>query len=396
VDGGGSQTACLERFADDLSNRYAKAFAAQSAENKEGAVSMYTSALEQVVMHEYAHHFLGHFARIRSQKITRIDAEFEADMFAVLNAVQAAQPSSAMYYFFDGLAQVERHTKRLATPDYESGACRANNVENITAFMGIAPIVLIDAAYGGGYSLQRNSPAVVHSVAQQKFAATPPALKPGACAHIEKLELPEAFAELKRLYLRIEQDVDFLFSENKVWDSTRAARLLRDLSEMSRQFRYMQGLAAKSMSLMLRKWGLQSRKLTPLVGNVDLLLEGQSMSANFESGDFGRLLLAEGLAMIQERTDLPSQTRFDRASSFLQNAVYYNPDLSEAWANLAIISFKRGDCSAASGFAAKASETLTPTKKGDRESMKAFADRLKELASNPQECKTQGAGYHPY
>jgi len=393
-DAGGSQKRCLVGFANELARRYGNAFAGITPDEKEVAFSIYEATLHQIMMHEYAHHFLDHFSRIRVQQVTRVDAEFEADFFAVMNGVQSAEPPSAMYYFFNGLAEIERHTKKLATPDYESGRCRSGNVVNITGFFGVTPMLLVDAAFGGGSNFRRSSPSQVRAFAKKQSTGAPPALISGSCGRIAKVALGAAYEELKILYGRMDKDLDFLFAKEE--DVARANRLLRDLAEMSVKFRYMDGIAAKSMSMMLRSRGLEGRELTPLVGQVDRLLNTPAVADKFLSGDYGRLLQAQGLSILQERVDLTAKSRMDRSYALFQRAVFYNPDQHEAWMNLAMIAVKRGDCAAASRFVNRAIDTYTENKDDHRKSLEAFASTMKKLSIDPEACRKVGAEFHPY
>ncbi|MEO0248593.1 MAG: hypothetical protein ABIN58_03405 [candidate division WOR-3 bacterium] len=394
LDAGGSQRTCFVGFADELARRYGKAFAGLSADVKETAFGIHKATLYQIMMHEYAHHFLDHLARIRAQKVARVDAEFEADLFAVMNGILAAEPASAMFYFFNGISEIEGSAKKFTTPDYESGSCRASNVGNITAFVGIAPLLIVDAAGGGGYTLRRNSASQMRSVIGEQFAKGKPALAPGSCGRVARVALGDALEELKQLYTRVEKDLDFLFSKQKELDTARANRLLADLAEMSKQFRYMDGLAAKSLAAMLRGWGIrgQSRKL--LLGQVDRLLDTKAVTDSFLSEDFGILLQVQGVTTLQERVDLTAQSRMDRSFLLLQRSVSYNPALSDAWMNLAFIAFKRGDCAAAAQFADRAAQTSTV--EDQRKSTEFFVSKMRELSPDPEACRAQGIKFHPY
>jgi DNA-binding SARP family transcriptional activator len=145
---------------------------------------------------------------------------------------------------------------------------------------------------------------------------------------------------------------------------------------------------------MLRGWGLKGRGLTPLVNEVDRLVDEQTVTQHFLSEDFGRLLQAQGLATLQERVDMPPQSRLDRSFSLLKRAVTYNPAQTEAWMNLAMIAFKRGDCASASRFAEHSVETNT--EKADLEPAQFFATKMKEFSGDPEICRQNGAGFHPY
>jgi hypothetical protein len=171
-----------------------------------------------------------------------------------------------MYYFFGPMAAVEGRTSKLVTKDYESSSCRAGNVDNITAFTGIAPIVMVDAADGEGYTLQHNSPAAYRTVAEKAFSGARPAVKSGSCGRIANVALPDLFTELRRVYMRMGEDVDLLFATQVQPNVARMTRLISDLSAMSASFRYMDGVTAKSISLILRRWELAGQNLTPLLG----------------------------------------------------------------------------------------------------------------------------------
>ena len=391
LDAGGTQKTCLIAFADELDERYSAAFASLPSDHAAVALTIYEATLQQIMMHEYAHHFLGHFG---PRQISEIDAEFAADLFAITNGVQRGEPPSAMDYFFGAIADIESYTKAPKSADYESAACRSNNVENITAYLGIAPLMLVDAAMGGHGYLSNTSPSMVRAQLDKLFAAAPPSLAPGSCGRIAQVALPEMREELRQLYLRMEPDLDFLFSTDQNPDVARARSLLRDWLEMSKNLHYTNGIVAKCIVLMLRGWGLKGRDLAPLVNEVDRSLTTPTVTDYFLSEDFGRLLQARGLVVLQEGTNLPVQSRLDQSFSLFERAVAYNPAQTEAWMNLAIVAFKRGDCAAASRFGERAIETNT-----DKEQLKDtqfFATAMKEYSGDPKTCIEAAARFHPY
>lgn len=394
LDQGGSTKKCLSGFGTDLARLYAKPWAALPAEHRELAYSVYHAALYQILMHEYAHHFLNHPARIRAQKVARIDAEFDADLFAIMNGVESGEAPSAMHYFFNGLARIEQQTKKSTAPEYESGACRAANVANVTGVFGIMPMLLLDAAFGGGMFSERTSAAQVRANGEELFGGERPTLAVSSCDRITGVALGTAFDELKLLYARMARDLDFLFATDKQVDTVRANRLLRDLSAMTGTLQYLDGIAAKSIGLMLRGWELKGRQLSPLMQEIDRLLTVPGGTDDFLSEDLGRILQAQGLAILQERTDLSAPVRLERSFSLLQRAVYYNPDQSESWMNLASVAFKRGDCKAAAQFGGHALETLTEEK--EREGTQFFVLRMKELSSSTEACRKEAADFGLY
>lgn len=394
LDGGGAQKDCLGAFANELARRYAGPFAALPADQQRTAGGVMQAMLNQVLMHEFAHHFLDHLNRLASQQISRIDAEFEADLFAFMNGAQAGEPPSALHYLFNPLAVVEAKRTKAQTPQYESADCRAGNVENITAQVGIVPMLLADASFGGGAYLARNNAASTREMANQALAGPAPALRPDTCARIAKVALGQARQELKQLYQRLDKDFEWLFTTQAVPDAARVNRLLADLSAMAASFRYMGGMAAKCAAMVLRQWGLKGRNLAPLVAEAERIADAQAANGELLSEDLGRMLQAQGLATLQERTDLAAATRLQRADSQLQGAVRYNPAQGEAWTNLAFIAFKRGDCLTAAnlGDAARASAT----RPADANDMRGFSGTMKELARDPAACRRQAATFHPY
>ena len=396
IDARRPKRACLEELANELARRYQGAFNNLPAEHKLVAARIYTAALRHVAMHEYGHHFLNHFARIRSKSVSRIDAEFEADLFAILNGAQTGEPVSAMFYFFHGLAQVERRAGNVTTPDYESGACRAKNVDRITGYIGIAPMLLVDAAGGGGQHLAGNSPARMRSVLREQFSRPLPDLTRGTCGRIANVALHDALGELRPLSDRVAADAELLFASGTKLDVDRAGKLVRDLASMSGSYRHMNGLAAKCIAVMLRNWGLKGRGLTPLVASVDRVFAFPNVTANFMSDDYSKLLQAQGLAILQERTDLPPKARLDRSFVLLDRAVSYDPTQAEAWLNLAFIAFKRGDCRAASGFSGRAMSSLSSAEKKMIDATTVFNGMMRELAPDHAACVAEAARFHPY
>ena len=395
LDAGNPRAQCLTAFGNDLAARYRAAFAKLPKPEQNTALGIYRSALRQVLQHEYAHHYLNHFARIGASTLKRIDAEFEADLFAITNGVQSGDPVTAMYYFFDGLSGIEKSTRTLSTPDYESGACRASNINNITGFIGIVPVLLLDAAYGGNWLLQNSNSRQLRTEVDKHFGRAAPKLESGACALIANVALSDMHAELKQLALRMSADADLLFADQSKVDNRRASELVRDLAAMASRFRYADGVASKSIAMMLINWGLKGRARTPLMAQVESLLADKSVVANFQSEDYGRLLSAQSLALLQERTDLSPQARLDRSFSLLKSAVHYNPRLSEAWMNLAFVSFKRADCAAAARYGANSAATLTEGKDA-QEGVATFVRTMKAWSANPEACRAEAARFSPY
>jgi len=383
---------CIEGFADELARQYGTAFARLSDQEKRRVYSLYESAMLEIVMHEYAHHFLDHYTRIKAGKLTRINAEFEADYYALMTGMQSGL-AIALGYAFYPLAWIEAHTKIWAVPDYESWLCRARNAENIIEFIGIAPSLLVNAAAG---FTENNSPAMLRQFVREEFPETPTALVQGSCGRIANATLNDAHKELMILYDRMDKDLEFLFAKEQ--DAVRTERLIRDLKDMTVKFRYMDVIAAKSMASMLRRTSIMGYKRAKLVSQIESLLDTPAVTNRLLSKDFGELLNAQGLAILQERTDLTAKERMDRSFSLLQRAVFYNPTIRDAWYNLAVISRKRGDCASAASFSKNAYDIPVIEFVDLHKSLKSleFVRKMEVLSVNPEACRQAAANYHPY
>lgn len=389
-----SQKKCLMDYANTQERVYTPYFEKLPGEEKRVALHIFYNAVYQILVHEYAHIFLDHFRRIKQGKLKRIDAEFESDFFAVMNGVQEAEPPSAMYYFFVSIADIQKFTHKLDSSLYESGYCRSQNVENITSVIGIEPMLIVDASAGGGYRLSRNSPKMMRQATNNRFKQPPKFTLTGNCGHLSAIVLRNAYKELKQLYDRVNVDLEYLFSKNQEKDISRAKKYLSDLSRMSFQFRYMNGVAAKSVASFLRGWEFRNKRLSNIINQVDAIVNIRDKDNNFLTGDFGRILLARGLAVLQEQSYLERNKRLAMAGNLLKSSVYYNPLLSEAWMNLAFISLERVNCRQASQYANRALATLSDNSM--RVPTQQFAKSMQEHANDKIGCKSMADKFSAY
>jgi tetratricopeptide (TPR) repeat protein len=384
----------LRGFAAALDRGFAPVFGALPEREKATVRSLCDAALRQVVMHECAHHYLGHFELLRQRQIARKDAEFEADLFAVLNGIEAGEPPSSMYYFFSALAAMEASTQGLGSAHYDSFTERRSNVEAIVACLGFECTLLTDAAFGGGFSLSGNSPDMLRSACDELLQRPEPDFDGAGQGRLAAAVLGEMHAELRSLLARLAADAPLLFSTDASFDPARAGALTRSLAEAARSFRHLHQIAAKCIALFLRRWGLRGRPLAPLADSVEMLADQAAVAGRFHCDDLGRIHQAIGLSILQERTDLAAAQRLDLARARLLQAVDLNPRQSEAWCNLAFVSFKQGRCDEAARFADLSLKTLT--EEGSRESAQFFADRMHEFAADEAACRARAAQFHPY
>jgi hypothetical protein len=394
LQGGGSEKVCLGRYADMLGAETSLTLLAKpqgrQVQDQGFLRGMTAAALMQIMLHEYAHLLLKHYRRIDHHQISRADAEFEADVFAIMNGVQEGEAESAMFYVFEPLAELENKAPALASSNYESTDCRASNVENIVSLAGLLPIMLVRASDLKERTVSQDQ---LREVIRDTLAKKRYLLNRDACSRITALPLQSAFSELHELAARIEPDLDLLFTPVEKMDPDRMNVLIRDLSSMSARFNYLGGVTARCASLIIRNWGF-SRPLTPIVAQWEQGGNVGSGNSRMMSGDYGRLLLEEGLAILQERNDLKLQQRLENGDALLRRAVYYNPKLSEAWMNLTFIEMKRADCSAAAVSAQRATDTYTGT--DDVKGMQTMVANLRTLAQDRAKCVSIAEGLHTY
>jgi hypothetical protein len=383
-DNGGTQRACLVAFADSLAARYRQTFAALRQMEQNTAHGIASNTMTQVVLHEYAHHYFGHRRRIAAGTLAREDAEFEADFFAIMSGVQAGDAPSAMYYFFGAVAEIEANAKRLDT-HHESADCRARNVNNVTGAISIVPMVLLEVASGGRQHRLRDGRAA-YTVASEELSK--PYVAKESCGKLAPATLRQTFQELRSLHARMAPDVEMLLNIGAA-EPGRVRALLRDLSVMSQGSVALKGLISKVVSLVVRMRGLTEGDLAPIVAAVDNVV-----AEDFLAGDFGRLLQMQGLAIVQDRVDLRYEVRMGQGRQLLERAVYFNPELSEAWMNLAFLRFKVGDCDGAADAAARSAATSSTDEQA--KSSNQLAQVFSQWKGNPRACAAEGAGFHPY
>lgn len=389
-ESGGSQKSCLTQFSNNLSDQYKDLYIEQTDKVKETMRRIFYDALYQIVYHEYAHHFLDHFKRIKTKNITRPDAEFEADYFSILNATQGGQVPSAMIYFFNGLSKIEGYTDALVTPEYESAGCRAKNVANITIFTGAAPMALIATASGSGSQLERNSLTNVEAAAMPQFGNDPPRIG-SSCGKLAEEVLKKAYEELKQLYLRMSRDSSLLLAKDEEMHVDQAVSLLYDLSDMTSRFTFMNELAAKTTSSIALRLTLHYKK-RPISEVIERIINTNNVKDNIISEDYGILLNIQGLYILQERTELPDRIRYDRSYDILQRAVLYNPHISNAWMSLSFIAFSKGDCTAALRFSRQSVATLTQPE--HRELITNFIAKMEKYSLDQKSCVAEAAKFH--
>jgi hypothetical protein len=331
---------------------------------------------------------LRHFDRIGSGSLARIDAEFEADFYAVLNGVQIGENPGAMYYFFDVLADMEAQSEAMRSPDYESGECRARNINDITALFGVAPMLLVDFAAAEG-SFRNLTPEVeLPKVARELAERGAPKPSAKACGRVSEIILREAHAELASLTALMAEYARLLPKRRGelAIEDPQAFTLVERLNEQARGFNHLKGIAAHVLSIIVGRVGLAGLQ-AKVARQLDAVVE--SNADEILSGDYGRFLKVKALHVLYD-TEGPAAPRIDAAKTLFESAVTFLPDASEAWMNLAMIAYARGDCRKAAELADKAARTASD--KASREQAEWLRNEMRGM-SNPQRCAEAGASF---
>jgi hypothetical protein len=376
---------CLKDYARDLERRYRAKFAALSAGHHATAYGIALDALGQIGKHEYAHHLLRHFDRIGSGSIPRIDAEFEADFYAVLNGVQAGEFPGAMNYFFDVMADMEAQSVAMRSPDYESGECRATNIHDISDVFGLTSMMMVRFAFADRefkLTPEVELPRVARELAER--GAPKPSEK--SCGRLSGVVLREAHVELASLTALMAEYAHLLPRRNGelVLEEPEAVTLIERLQEQARGFKHIRGLAAQVLSAIVSRVALagQEAKVSRWLDAAVALI-----ADDIHSGDYGRLLKVKALYVLYN-TDGPAAARIDAAKTLFESAVTFLPDAHEAWANLAMIAYYKGDCRKAAELADEAVRTAADKdQRGETESLRSA---WRKLTSNPKLCAELG------
>jgi len=375
----GPRDPCLLRYAEQLEQSYGAAFRELPEREQRLAFSLATDAVGQVAKHEYAHHLLRHAERIRSGALERIDAEFEADFYAVQNGAQGGEAPAAMYYFFKPLADMEAYAESPPSPDYESGLCRAVNVDDITGLFGIAPIALRQAVWGNEEAARD-----LQAIAEELTGMEPPGPDAQSCGRLTAQVLRESHAELTRLVSLVAPYAALLPAAAA--DDAPAGGLglgaegvmplVEDLQGALGSLVHLKGLAAGTLSILVRRLaygGVEAEISAQLDRAIDAVAD------DILAGDYGRLLQVRALQAFRGEPDPPLEARMEEARPLFEATVTLLPRASESWMNLAFIALLEGDCEAAARFAEESARVAG----GDRIPAQArlFRDDMRETSA---------------
>ncbi len=391
IDAGQSIERCLSSYGGDLQKSYGQAFAALDQVEQRIAYSTFENGLGQLAKHEFGHHLLQHDKKLDSGSVSRIDAEFEADFYALKNEAQNGR-LSGLYYFFQPMSIVENYTDKLNTPEYESAHCRASNAASIIDLFGIAPILLLDTVEGGGTRFRK--PPKLSDIRADVAAAGAPKPRDPACSRLATTMLAQAHEELLGLVGLIENNVELLKGvPGRVYEIEqmdqkfpRLAKLINDLESMEQSSIELKELDASLISYLLIRIHLSSGDSEQSTQFGQLIDRAIKISAaDIMATDYSRLLQIQGVRILYGPGAL--EARIDKSEPLLRRATEVNPGLAESWMNLALISAARGNCAAGADLAKKSASMASGD---DRESAASVGNGLRAI-SDRRKCAEMAA-----
>jgi tetratricopeptide (TPR) repeat protein len=381
---------CLIDYGRELEERYRKDFEAQDEQAQRLAYAIAGDAVAQIGKHEYAHHLLGHADRIRSGSLVRIDAEFEADFYALQNALQSGEVPSAMFYFFKPLADLESYSDMLKNADYESSPCRATNVEDISGLFGLAPMVLLDAVRGGG---DFRNPPDLRNIAEELSQKPPPTPSAKSCGRLAEVVLREAHGELMSLTNLVAEHAEVLRAIRTNTDpagglglnAPEVFTLIDRLQAACRGFTHLKNLAARAMSILILRVEYAGKE-SAVSSQLDQVV--RSLRDDILARDYARILRVKGVNVLYGAPNRPLEARMDEAQPLFEQSLTLQP-ASETRANLIFIATARGDCDKAAEIADK---FVSGAEDDERSKAEALRDRAHEYASSGR-CAEEAAAF---
>ena len=197
---------------------------------------------------------------------------------------------------------------------------------------------------------------------------------------------------MRRLFLIINSHGELL-TTGAAADPSQLAAVVTKLAHLARESRYTKTLIAKIISYLFAWASSDGLQLAPLVAALGETESVASM-ANMQSADYGAFLKSLGLATMQEGVQLQPTVRLNKAADYMEKAVDYNPNLTEAWMTLGMIAFKRADCAKAAVFFDRAVETNADST--SRETTEHVRARMQNLTKDPDRCKAEAAAFRPF
>jgi tetratricopeptide (TPR) repeat protein len=383
-----SHEECLTQFGLDLEKQYRDAFHALDDQKRATVHALVMTALRQIVQHEYAHHLLNHVQRIGSGTLARIDAEFEADYYAIMQSIQLGELPFSMGYFFRPLSEMENFLTTAST--YESSACRLTNAYLFQDALGFLPLHLVGAIKDDqrvGTIRERGVPSVLRSETEELQKRGAPALNDRSCGRLSPVILRESYFELSSIAVLIAEYADLLAStiDSEEELERRSGHpkfllLISRLLDVYLEVNHLKGLAASLLSVLAARAERFGKQDASLLVNRTLQVSSDDMLGS----DYGRLLGLQANNILHNR-DQSLDARIRLAEPMFEKSIKLLPNGVDAWMNLAFVAFVRGDCLKAAEMADQAARFANSPKEAED-----FRDELRSLAAT-QRC-TELAG----
>lgn len=379
---------CFLTMTKRLERRHAASIALLNNSSRNSLNTFYKGALAQILLHEYAHHYLNHVRRIRSRELDPFQAEFDADFLAMMTGVQAGDPPTSLHYWFGIMGHIDALRPPRTQRTHPSDQCRMANFFGIADTVDFVPIVVIETASGLGDKLPE---AMIQRIDQ--MLAEPLKLPENLCSSGPSEVLSGARAELKQLYQLLKPQRAFLQGEVRQREISKLAPLVDKLARMSREFQYVPGLAARCLSLILaghNKADGEMQSLMALNSLQSAMRLESRQSSEFMSADLGRLLETQAQEMFyRQQGPAREQVMFTLVPRILKEAVTLNPQLTDAWMMLSLISFKLGSCGNAHKYGLQSLGTANEQDAGTEKMIAMFGI----LANDEERCKKLSSGF---
>lgn len=241
------------------------------------------SLVKMIIYHEISHHVENHFSQIENKSLSRKDAEWSADIFAALSALQNGHSAMSYIHMMEAIGIIEDQTKQHPKGIYDSGWCRAINAGLFSAATSEIPLLLVQSTRYGGL----NNLDVVDSIKKLKLNASPTTFS--VDEKKKKKHDCNFYSEdgLKNISKGVFELADFLSNYSDIiWNMKVINKPLPpvsgsafDLIEKLASFKVdenLSGLRAKLLLIIIRRW-YQSNELSGLnrsnIGTLKSALE---------------------------------------------------------------------------------------------------------------------------
>lgn len=341
IDGGYTRKNCTIVFGNTIEDE--AALRGYEIDDRPTTYMIAASSVIGFVMHEMAHHVLGHFDRIRSGDLNRLDAEFEADFFSILTAVQNSTNERALLTFFLQLPLYLPMGDGVNN-NYEPSKCRFHNILATSIALREASQVMsifLQNQQSKEIKIDNLNSAIVSSSDPNMMKGIVEFSNAfGECSKLSLVTLGRGRSELRKMSNTIFKYRDVLLSRSDIpgvfQEYSFSAQV--DVENFFYDFRRAKVLPLLE-SLILSKViqsVSQSNNIDLEMSFIDQMLGSLYFSTS--SRTYGRLLNARA-AILQRRS---SATIIVKKA--YEDSLKYDPDSVDTFLNLALINWDSALC----------------------------------------------------